>query len=157
MTASLVMAAAMVVLDQLSKHWARAYLIGAGRVTLIEGVFGLVYTENTGAAFGLFKGQRWFFLILTVFLVAGIVWTMHKKYFPGRLASIAFAFILGGALGNFVDRAINGFVVDMFEFRFINFAIFNVADIFLTIGVGLMVIYVIKSGGTEALGGKDNP
>ena len=149
----------LVGLDQAVKHWASAALQGAGTMPLIEGVFHLTYAENTGAAFSLLQGGRTFFLIITPLAMLLLALAARKGYFPNRLSRIAFAFIVGGTLGNFIDRARQGFVVDMFDFRLINFAIFNVADVALTIGVGLFILHTLlyKEPAKEEPHGDDSP
>lgn len=132
-----------VVLDQLVKYWAVASLAPVGTIPLIPGLIGLAYTENTGAAFSLLSGARWLFLPLTVVLVGVMIWALWKGYFRNLFGRLAIAFIMGGAIGNFIDRLLHGYVVDMFEFQFIRFAIFNVADIFITVGGVMFVIYFL--------------
>ena len=130
-------------LDQAVKHWAAAALQGAGTMPLIQGVFHLTYAENTGAAFSFLQGGRTFFLIITPLALLMLLVAARKGYFPTRMSRIALAFIVGGTVGNFIDRARMGYVVDLFDFRLINFAIFNVADIALTVGVGLFILHTL--------------
>ncbi|MDL2288065.1 signal peptidase II [Oscillospiraceae bacterium OttesenSCG-928-F05] len=137
--------------DQLVKYFAVERLVGAGPVTLIPGVIQLRYAENTGAAFGILKDQRWLFIVITVLAVVAIIYLIAAKKFPSKPAMWSLAMILGGAVGNWIDRVRQGFVVDMLEFTFMNFAIFNVADIFVTVGGVLFCICLLK---TEFLGGK---
>lgn len=120
--------------DQLVKHAAMAI---SGPVTLLPGVLAFTYAQNTGMAFSLFSGQSW---LLGVFSGAAILlgWLMLRRYRLGTLPCIAAMLMLGGAVGNMIDRLLRGYVVDMFEVLLFRFAIFNVADAALTIGCVLM-------------------
>jgi len=139
----------LIILDQLVKQWARVNLMFAGRIPIIEGIIGFRFTTNAGAAFGILQDARWFFVILTIIVIAVIIYFEFK--FPYTKESlwirIPVALILAGAVGNFIDRLLFGYVVDMFEFLFINFPIFNVADILLVIGTfayALVVLFILK-------------
>ena len=139
----------LVVLDQVIKQWARDYLMPVGAIPLIDGLIGFRYATNAGAAFGFFQGGRWFFVILTVVVLAVIlVYEFKLPYTKQNLwVRIPLTLMLAGAIGNFIDRLLFGYVVDMFEFLFINFPIFNVADILLVIGTfayAFVVLFVLK-------------
>lgn len=127
-------ALAVLILDQLSKLAARQL---TGAVMLIPGVVGLRYAENTGMAFSLLSGKPWLLGILSAVLILG-GWLVLHRYRLGTLASIAAMLMLGGAVGNMIDRLFTGYVVDMIEVLFVDFAIFNVADAALTVGCALM-------------------
>lgn len=124
----------VLILDQLSKLAARR--LGEA-VALIPGVLGLRYAENTGMAFSLFSGKPWLLGMLSAVLILG-GFLLLRRYRLGKTASIAAMLMLGGALGNMIDRLFTGYVVDMFELLFMDFAIFNIADAALTLGCGLM-------------------
>ncbi len=129
-----------VILDQWTKHLAVVHLMPIGSTAVVDGIFGLRYVENTGAAFGMMKGQRWFFIILsTVAIVAIAAYLIAKRKTVPPLLGIAMAMIVGGGIGNQIDRILNGYVVDFLEFLFIDFAVFNVADCFVTVGAFLAV------------------
>ena len=139
----------MVALDQAVKQWARVYLLPVGRIPLIEGWLGLRWATNTGAAFGILQGGRWFFIAVTIVVIGAVL--VYEFKFPYTSmymwVRIPLALILAGGIGNFIDRMLFGYVVDMFEFLFINFPIFNVADIFLVLGtLGYMfaVLFILK-------------
>ena len=128
-----------VLADQLVK-WACERL--AHPVTLLPGVLRLTYAENTGMAFSLFSGRAW----LLGFVSAGCIllgWLVLRRYRLGPLSRIASMLMLGGAVGNMLDRWIRGYVVDMFEALFVDFAIFNVADAALTVGAVLMALSML--------------
>ncbi len=132
-------AALTVIADQLSK-WLCMGLKGS--VTLIPGVLALTYAENTGMAFSLFSGRAW---ALGVVSVGGILagWLVLRRYRLGPMSRTAAMLMLGGAVGNMIDRFLRGYVVDMFETLFVDFAIFNVADAALTVGTALLAFTLI--------------
>ncbi len=132
-------ALAVLAADQLSKLAAR-HLTEA--ITLIPGVVGLRYAENTGMAFSLFSGRPWLLGLVSAAVIL-IGFLALRRYRLGTLARIAAMLMLGGALGNMIDRLFIGYVVDMFEFLFVDFAIFNVADAALTVGCALMAFSLI--------------
>ena len=127
----LFLAAAVVLSDQLIKIAVVQFLKPVGSVTAIPGLLDLVYVENTGAAFGLFADQRWV-LIAVLFRLK----ITSKIYFT------AMFLILGGAVGNLIDRIFNGFVVDYLQLSFFP-PVCNLADYCVVIGVVLMLIYVL--------------
>ena len=101
----------------------------------------MTYVQNYGAAFSVFEGQRWLFIVVFVVFVALLIWGMHKKVLPfSRFELWCLAAALGGGLGNIIDRVFRGYVVDLFATDFIQFPVFNVADCFITCGaIGLLV------------------
>ncbi|MGN1290164.1 MAG: signal peptidase II, partial [Bradyrhizobium sp.] len=103
----------------------------------------LTYVKNTGAAFSIFSGQRWPLIVLTLAVLAVIVYAVARRYVRHPFGVLTLAAIVGGAVGNLIDRARQGFVVDMFEVEFMRFAVFNVADIFLTCGAVALCFYII--------------
>ena len=129
------------VLDRLTKIYATNNFIEHP----IEGpIINLTYLENRGAAFGILQDKRIFFLLITVAIVFYLLYHFYKTYRTNpRILNVALAMIISGALGNFYDRLVNGFVVDFIEFSFISFPVFNIADIFVTLGCALMIIYIL--------------
>lgn len=134
---------AVIVLDQAVKLWCVNNLKHISTIPIIQDVFHLTYAENTGMAFSLFSGQRWPLVVISIIAIGAIVFLLFKNYFETELGRWAAYCIIGGAIGNLIDRIMYGFVVDLFDFRLINFAIFNVADTFVCIGGGLFILYVI--------------
>ena len=141
--------AALIAIDQLSKYFAYTLLKPINSITVIEGVFSLTYVENSGAAFGMFQGARWFFIVITVFIISGIVY-YYRRLPKGKtynMARITLLLIISGALGNFFDRVRSGYVVDFFQARFIEFPVFNIADSYVVVGVFfafILFIFVYK-------------
>ena len=139
----MIIAAAVVALDQVSKVLATDWLLTlpANTYALWPGVFHLTYTENRGAAFGMLQNARWFFICTTLIACGAIIFFLfreRKRMHP--FMKITLGLILGGALGNFIDRMFLGYVRDMFSAVIINFAIFNVADSAISVGCVLLFI-----------------
>lgn len=133
-------AAAVVTLDQLSKAAARSALVPGEPVTLVPGVMNLSLVYNTGAAFSLGEGGGPLFVVLAAaILVAGLVVAWRRADVPLPLL-LAVAAVAGGGVGNAIDRVALGAVTDFFKTTFVDFAVFNVADIFVTCGVVLAVV-----------------
>lgn len=135
-----ILAAAAAAADQLVKLLAKTYLIGK-TVVLVPGWLQLQYVENDGMALSLFRGGRWFFIVLTVFYLALIVWLVAKKEITKKPELILIALITGGAIGNLIDRAATGLVIDMICIPW--FSTFNVADLFITFGAAILVLYIL--------------
>ena len=138
-----IITAAIIAADQLVKAWAKTSLMDVGTIPVIKDIFHLTYAENRGAAFSMLEGQRWFFIVLTSVMLVVIAVAFFKEFFKGIWGKTTLVFIFAGAVGNFIDRVWLGFVVDMFDFRLIDFPIFNVADIFLTVGAAMGIIYIL--------------
>lgn len=137
---------ASIALDQLVKFWAKVDLMArpGGTIPIIENVFHLTYVENRGAAFGILQNQRWLFLVLTVAVVFGMGYVLlFRKKEPAVFPSVLLSLMMGGAIGNFIDRAMFGYVTDMFDARIIGFAVFNVADMCLVCSVIVLCIWML--------------
>ena len=137
-----------VFLDQLTKYLTVLHLKPIDTLPIIEDVFHLTYVENTGAAFGMMKDARWVFMITSTAAIIGILGYMIHRYYVKKeklhwAEALSLSLIVGGGIGNMIDRTMLGYVVDMIDCRFINFAVFNVADSFVCIGAGLMILYLI--------------
>lgn len=135
----------IVILDRLSKILAVKYLEPIGTYPLIENIFHLTFAKNDGAAFSILSNKQLFLIIVTAVVICFILGLLYKSVTTGASPwlSLALALISGGAIGNWIDRIVYNYVVDYFEFRFINFAIFNVADVFIVCGTALMCYLVI--------------
>ena len=138
----LFLAAAVVLSDQLIKIAVVQFLKPVGSVTAIPGLLDLVYVENTGAAFGLFADQRWVFITLTIIFVIVLIAVLFRLKITNKIYFTAMFLILGGAVGNLIDRIFNGFVVDYLQLSFFP-PVCNLADYCVVIGVVLMLIYVL--------------
>ncbi len=139
----LLLPAGIFLLDRLVKIWAQHSLSAApGGIELVPGIMRLFYAENTGMAFGFLSGQRWLLVLLSLAAVAGVIVSL-RPYRLGLWAKLSLMSILGGMLGNLADRVFFGFVVDMFDFLFVRFAVFNVADIFISAGAVFLCISLL--------------
>ncbi len=135
--------AAIVIIDQLVKLWAVHALRPVGTMGFLPGIMNLTYTENTGAAFSMLEGNVFFLIIIPIIVCALAVYVLLSRRVTHPVLRWSFVLVLGGAIGNLIDRVFRGFVVDMFEITLFRFAIFNVADIFVTAGAVLLVIYIL--------------
>ena len=134
----------VILLDQFIKRWVLLTLELHESKGLVPGVIGLTRVENTGAAFSILAGQRW--LLIGIALVASLLLiAILLRYNDGFWGTLGLAAVLGGTVGNLVDRISYGHVIDILEFKFMNFAIFNIADIFITLGGLTFLIYFIIS------------
>jgi len=137
-----VFAALVVLLDQFFKRWIVLILSADGENVIIPGILSLIYRENTGAAFSMLADKRW--LLAGVAVVAAIILVfILLRYTEGFWGTLGLAAVLGGTVGNLIDRVFHGYVVDMFRFLFMDFAIFNIADIFITLGFATFCIHFI--------------
>lgn len=113
--------------------------------TLIPGVLGLRYAQNTGAAFSMLSGHPWLLGVMSLAVITvAFIGLRNRPLSPLALAGLMM--MLGGAAGNMIDRFFTGYVPDMIEFLFVRFAVFNVADMFLCIGCALTAISLLKNG-----------
>lgn len=130
-------------LDQLTKWLAVTFLQGNPSVPIIPDVLQLTYLENRGAAFGMLQDQRWVFLVISTVGITAVLLYLFIKRPTSKLLCTAIALIVGGGIGNMIDRVLLGYVVDFIDFCLINFAIFNVADSFVCVGAGMLALWVI--------------
>ncbi len=111
--------------------------------TLIPNFLDLNYSENTGAGFGIFKDNTTALIVVTTIVMVGVLVYLIMAQKQNEWLRISLIFVLGGGIGNLVDRIALGYVRDFFEFTFMDFAIFNVADIFVTVGAFMLVVVLI--------------
>ncbi len=137
----------LIISDQAVKYWAVHYLKEKGSIRFIHfgdfKILDLTYLENDGAMFGSMSGQRWFLIGFTSLVIAAGLVIMFITMKRSKLLTAIILLFLSGGIGNLIDRIRQGYVVDMFEVKLFNFAIFNVADIYVTVAVALLMIYVI--------------
>ncbi|MGD9677888.1 MAG: signal peptidase II [Vulcanibacillus sp.] len=138
-----VIAILIIGVDQLSKWLIVNYLDLYESIPIIEGWIHITSTRNKGAAFSILQNQRLFFIVLTLFVVIFIIYYIYKIHKEHRFFSLILALILGGAIGNLIDRIATGEVIDFIDFRIINFAIFNIADSAVVVGTTLMLFYMV--------------
>lgn len=133
----------LIVIDQLVKWWVRGNIPLGTAIPFIPYLMDLTYTQNTGAAFSSFSGLTWLLALVSLGASVVIALLLWRNFFPGVLGKLSLALILAGAVGNLIDRVLLGFVTDMFMTTFINFAVFNVADICVVCGGFLMAVYAL--------------
>lgn len=132
-----------IILDQLSKIIVAANLPQLGTLPLIEDVLHFTYVENRGAAFGMLADHRWIFMILSVAGIAAlVVWLILEKP-KSRWLQLAVSLIIGGGIGNMIDRIRLGYVIDFIDCRFIDFYVFNIADSCVCVGCAIFLVAVI--------------
>ncbi len=134
---------AIVILDQTVKHLIVGSIKLNDNISVVDGILSLAHIRNYGAAWSMLLGQIWFFVIISTVslgLMAFFFWKFRNR--PLYLTGLSL--MIGGTIGNFIDRLRLGYVVDMFQLDFINFPIFNVADCALTIGVAVILIAMLK-------------
>lgn len=133
----------ILILDQVSKALVRASLVPGESVKLIPGLLNLTFVNNVGAAFGLFPGRQPVFMatsLLVLFVIAAYWRRVHPREWP---VVLALGLVCAGAVGNLVDRAMLGRVTDFFEFGFVQFPVFNVADMAILTGVGILALWIL--------------
>lgn len=116
----------------------------------IPKILSLTYLRNTGAAFSILENQQWLFAVITLVVIGAAIWYLSKHIKGSAWLLSGLSLIIAGGIGNFIDRMRQGFVVDMFQLDFINFAIFNVADSYLTIGVLVLIVMMLKEEGNAS-------
>ena len=143
MVLCIVLAGIVVVLDQVTKLLVVGHIAEYASAPGIPLLFRLTYVKNTGAAFGMLQDHRWVFLVFSVVAIAAILLYLWKTKPRSLLTRLALGMILGGGVGNMIDRIRLGYVVDFIDLSFMKFAIFNVADSFVTVGCVLLFLYLI--------------
>lgn len=136
-------AAGLVVVDQITKVLTRSLIPLGEKITLIPGLVGLTYIQNTGAAFSSFSGGTWLLALLSLVMTALLAVAIARNWLKHPFAQWSMAVIMAGAFGNFIDRAFIGYVTDMVDTLFMTFAVYNFADICVVLGVIALAIYII--------------
>lgn len=136
------LAAILLFVDQYTKQLASMHLKNAPDIPLISGIFELSYLENRGAAFGILQGQTAFLSLITVAALAVMLYIYLRipddRHYAGL--HLIIILIISGAIGNFIDRCTHHYVVDFFYFKWIDFPIFNMADIYVTVSTGVLML-----------------
>ncbi|NMA74121.1 MAG: signal peptidase II [Bacteroidales bacterium] len=139
----LILTIILVTIDQITKYLTVQNLVLFEVKEIIPKFLSFTYIQNSGAAWSLLEGKMWFFYIITLIVVAFLLYYLYTEGRKDKILGVILSIILAGTLGNFIDRVLFQYVVDMIKLEFINFPIFNVADMLLTIGVAVLLFYTI--------------
>lgn len=138
----LAIAALVVIVDQIIKYFVATNLKPIGSTVAIPHLLDLVYVENRGVAFGMFKDMRWIFVVLTSIVIVVFIVLLIKNGNKSKLFSVASALIIGGGIGNLIDRVFLGYVIDYLQLSFFS-PVCNFADYCITAGTVILVIYLL--------------
>ena len=138
-----ILAVLLVLVDQATKFVVRSNIELGESVSFIPGVLDLAYVRNTGAAFSILRTHTWLLTLTSAVVVLVMCWLIVNGFFKNALGRWAATLVLAGGVGNLIDRAVFGFVTDMFKTTFIDFPVFNFADCCITVGVPLLFLYVL--------------
>ena len=137
------LAALIVAADQGVKYLVRANIALGQHVSFLPGVMDLTFVKNTGAAFSMLEEHTWLLTLLSGVVAVILAVLLARRILPHWFGQLALGLLLGGAVGNFIDRLLLGYVTDMFATAFVNFPVFNVADIAVVVGGVLLCVHVI--------------
>lgn len=140
---TLLIIAAVVALDQWTKSLAVTHLQSLVTYPLIENILHFTYVENRGAAFGMLSEHRWVFMVLSTVTIGLLLLWLLKEKPQSKWVGVAGAMIIGGGIGNMIDRVALGYVVDFIDVRAIDFYVFNVADSFVCVGCGMILCWAL--------------
>ena len=146
--AVLIFTVLLIAMDQISKFYVVKFLKDQGPLVIKEDFLNLFYLENRGAAFGILQGRRLIFTIITIVVVFILLKILFKNYKESSIfLKICISLILGGTIGNFIDRIRLHYVVDFISMRIFgyDFAVFNLADVFIVLGTIILIIYILKN------------
>ena len=142
---SVVTTVVLIVLDRVSKIWAVQTLMPVESMPMIPGIIEFRYVENNGAAFGLLAGRQSFLIVFTSIALLVVAFVLFLRRPKDKMETISLMLIFSGGVGNLIDRIATGYVVDYFNLLFMRFAVFNLADCYVCIGVGLLFIAFIRT------------
>ena len=138
-----IIALVLLVADQVVKYLVRTGIDLGQSIPFIPHLLDLTYVQNTGAAFSILREHTWLLTLISAVVVVVIAVLVQRKFFQGWLGLTAAMLVMCGGVGNLIDRVVLGYVTDMFQTTFMNFAVFNLADCYITVGVVLLFIYVL--------------
>lgn len=144
-----VLAAVLIALDQTAKHFVVLNISATDTIKIIDGVLEFVYVKNTGGAFSILNNSTWLLALVSVVFCVGVAVYFIKEKPENRMFCLAMCLMFGGAVGNAIDRVVRGFVVDFIKTAFIDFPVFNIADIAITSGAVLLIIYIMFFDNTK--------
>lgn len=133
----------IVAFDQITKYFAEKNLADGKIVSFLPDFVQFRYAQNTGMAFSMLSGARWIFVVITIIVCGGVMWFLFSNRAKSLWVYWSLGVVLAGGVGNLIDRARFGYVVDFIEPTFVNFAVFNIADCAVTCGVAVLVVYLL--------------
>lgn len=139
----LLLVALIVAIDQYSKYYVESHMHLGMSIPVIQNVFHITYVLNPGAAFGMLEHRTSFFIVIALLLVAAVIYFYPRIPSGYRLLKVGIGLQVGGAVGNVIDRVKTGYVVDFFDFRI--WPVFNIADIAIVVGVGIIIISILRT------------
>ena len=140
---ALLMSAALVGIDQWLKLLAKEFLKPGETTPLIQDVLHLTYLENRGAAFGMMQNKKWLLVWATAAVLLILILAVMAGKIKGTFPLFSVCTIIGGGIGNLIDRVYRGYVIDYIHVKIVNFAIFNFADICVTVGTAMLIFYLL--------------
>ena len=142
MTIIIILSIIFLIIDQITKILVVNSIVPGENIEIIKNIFSIIYTNNTGAAFSILLGKRIFLIVVAILIIGILLYYIKKNKVDGKLNIIAFSLIIGGSLGNLIDRIVRGYVVDFISIKLgsYNFPIFNIADTLIVVGVFLLLI-----------------
>lgn len=138
-----IIALVLLVADQVVKYLVRTGIDLGHSIPFIPHLLDLTFVRNTGAAFSMLEEHTWVLILISAVVVVVVAVLTARKVFQGWLGLTAAMLVMCGGIGNLIDRVVLGYVTDMFQTTFMNFAVFNLADCYITVGVVLLFIYVL--------------
>lgn len=146
MVTTIIISIILLCIDQISKILVVNLLTKTNSITIIKNFFYLTYINNDGAAFSILVGKRIFLILIAVLVIVMLIRYIKKNNIQNKLELVSLALIIGGSLGNLMDRLVRGYVIDFLDFKLFNynFPIFNLADTFIVIGVFLLLLKEIR-------------
>lgn len=146
MVTTIIISIILLCIDQISKLLVVNLLTKTDSITIIKNFFYLTYINNDGAAFSILVGKRIFLILIAVLVIVMLISYIKKNNIQNKLELVSLALIIGGSLGNLMDRVVRGYVIDFLDFKLFNynFPIFNLADTFIVIGVILLLLKEIR-------------
>ena len=133
----------IVAFDQITKYFAEKNLADGKIVLFLPGFVQFRYAQNTGISFSILSGARWIFVVITIIVCGGVMWFLFSNRAKSLWVYWSLGVVLAGGVGNLIDRARFGYVVDFIEPTFVNFAVFNIADCAVTCGAAVLVVYLL--------------
>ena len=142
MTIIIILSIIFLIIDQITKILVVNSLVPGENIEIIKNIFNIIYTNNTGAAFSILLGKRIFLIVVAVLIIGVLLYYIKRNKIEKKIDIIALSFVIGGSLGNLIDRIVRGYVTDFISIKLgnYNFPIFNVADILIVIGVFLLLL-----------------